>query len=142
MIWHSSFNSRIAQLADGLRSLSTIAAAYNLWLFLKEKFPTLANVDERFIPGEVYNIGGEEFRSVQELSDLILNYLGLDDSLVEYLPEDKHNVLNKRPDITKAKLGFGHNPKTTLEEGVPKTIEWMKTIYNVNGPVRLNHVKK
>lgn len=88
MLWHSTLNQKIAQVADAL-------AAYNLWLFLKEKFPSLANVPERFVPGKVYNIGGEEFRSVQELSDLILNYLGLDDSLVEYVPEDKHNILNK-----------------------------------------------
>jgi len=24
---------------------------------------------------------------------------------------------------------FDHNPKVTLEEGVPKTIEWMKAVY-------------
>ena len=75
------------------------------------------------------NIGGEEFRSVRELSDLILDYTGADPGLVSYLPEDKHNVLNKRPDIEKAKKKFEHNPKVTLEEGVPKTINWMKEIY-------------
>jgi len=60
---------------------------------------------------------------------LILDYTGADPKLVSYLPEDKHNVLNKKPNIEKAKLQFGHNPKITLEEGVPKTIEWMKEIY-------------
>jgi len=111
-------------------------------MYIDDFIPTLANVADHFIAGEVYNIGGEEFRSVRELSDLILNYLGLDDSLVEYLPEDKHNVLNKRPDITKAKLAFGHNPKTTLEEGVPRTIEWMKAVYNVKEPLMLSHARK
>jgi len=63
------------------------------------------------------------------LSDLILKHIGADDSLVNYLPEDKHNVLNKKPDIEKAKKAFGHNPKLILEEGVPTTIDWMRSVY-------------
>jgi len=102
---------------------------HRVFMYIDDFIPTLANVCEKFIPGEVFNIGGQEFRSVKELSELILDYTGADPKLVSYLPEDKHNVLNKKPNIEKAKLQFGHNPKITLEEGVPKTIEWMKEIY-------------
>lgn len=109
---------------------------HRVFMYIDDFIPTLATVCEKFVPGEVYNIGGEEFRSVRELSDIILGYLGSDDSLVEYLPEDKHNIQNKRPDISKAKLLFGHNPKATLEVGVPKTIEWMKEVYNIREPRR------
>jgi len=104
---------------------------HRVFMYIDDFIPTLANVCERFIPGEVYNIGGQEFRSVKELSDLILDYTGADPKLVSYLPEDKHNVLNKRPDIEKAKKQFGHDPKVILEEGVPKTIEWMKGVYGI-----------
>jgi dTDP-glucose 4,6-dehydratase len=110
---------------------------HRVFMYIDDFIPTLSNVVDNFVPGEVYNIGGEEFRSVRELSDLILNHLELDASLVEYLPEDKHNVLNKRPDIKKAKAAFGHNPKTKLEEGVPKTIEWMKSVYGIKGSMSL-----
>ncbi len=102
---------------------------HRVFMYIDDFIPTLANVCENFIPGEVYNIGGQEFRSVKELSDFILDYTGADSSLVSYLPEDRHNVLNKRPDISKAKNQFGHDPKVTLEEGVPRTIEWMKEVY-------------
>jgi dTDP-glucose 4,6-dehydratase len=102
---------------------------HRVFMYIDDFIPTLAAVVDNFKPGEVYNVGGEEFRSVRDLSDLILSHLGLDDHLVEYLPEDKHNVLNKRPDISKAKRDFGHNPSTTLEEGVPRTIDWMKSVY-------------
>lgn len=108
---------------------------HRVFMYIDDFIPTLANVSENFKPGEVYNIGGEEFRSVKELSDLVLDYTNADRSLVEYLSEDKHNTLNKRPDISKAKRDFGHNPKTTLEEGVPKTIEWMKSVYGVGKEV-------
>lgn len=41
MIWHSGLSQRIAQLADALTTLLSIAAAYYVWLFLKREFPTL-----------------------------------------------------------------------------------------------------
>lgn len=104
---------------------------HRVFMYIDDFIPTLAKVCENFVAGEVYNIGGKEFRSVHEMSDLVLEYLGKSDALVEYLPEDRHNVLNKRPDIRKAEEAFGHNPTVTLEEGVPKTIEWMKSAYSL-----------
>jgi dTDP-glucose 4,6-dehydratase len=101
---------------------------HRVFMYIDDFIPTLANVCDRFVAGEVYNIGGREFRSVRELSDLILRHLGKDDRMVTYLPEDKHNVQNKRPDISRASAAFGHDPAITLEEGVPKTLEWMKRI--------------
>ncbi len=100
-----------------------------VFMYIDDFIPTLANVADNFIPGELYNIGGKEYRSVEDLSNIILGYLGLDDSRVTYLPEDVHNVKNKRPDITRARKAFGHNPKILLEEGVPSTIEWMRQVY-------------
>lgn len=102
---------------------------HRVFMYIDDFIPSLANALDQFIPGEVINVGGTEFRSVRELSDLILRTLGKDDSKVEYMPEDKHNVLNKRPDITKAKEILGHNPLVTLEDGIPQTIEWMRSTY-------------
>ena len=104
---------------------------HRVFMYIDDFLPTLAAACERFVAGEVYNIGGSEFRSVRELSDLILKHCGKTDELVDYLPEDKHNIQNKRPDISKAMAAFGHDPKTTLEEGVPKTIDWMRQVYGV-----------
>lgn len=104
---------------------------HRVFMHIDDFIPTLANACDRFLPGEVVNIGGEEYRSVKELSNLILGHLGKDDSLVEYLPEDKHNVQNKKPDISKAKSLLSHNPTITLEEGIPQTLEWMKEAYDL-----------
>jgi dTDP-glucose 4,6-dehydratase len=100
-----------------------------VFMYIDDFIPTLANVCERFEPGGVYNIGGSEFTSVAHASKLILDCLGKDDSLVEYLPEDVHNVQNKRPDISRAAAAFGHDPKVTLEQGIPRTVEWMRSVY-------------
>jgi len=110
---------------------------HRVFMYIDDFIPTLATVCERFVPGQVYNIGGEEFRSVRELSDIILRYLQKDDRQVRYMPEDRHNVQNKRPDISMAKKQFGHNPRITLEEGVPRTIDWMRDVYKVPSPVQV-----
>ena len=102
---------------------------HRVFMYIDDFIPTLANVVNNFVPGEVYNIGGNEFRSVKEMSDIVLNYLEMDDGIVNYLPEDRHNVMNKRPNIEKARIAFGHDPRITLEEGIPRTIEWMRLQY-------------
>ncbi len=107
---------------------------HRVFMYIDDFIPTLANVCERFTPGRVYNIGGTEYRSVKELSNIILNYTGADPSLVTYMPEDKHNVVNKRPAIALAQDEFDHQLNATLEEGVPRTIDWMRQEYGIDAP--------
>jgi dTDP-glucose 4,6-dehydratase len=102
---------------------------YRVFMYIDDLIPTLSNIVDRFKTGEVYNIGGQEYVDVKTASDMILNYLGKDDSKVKYLPQDAHNVVNKRPDISKAKRDLEHNPKVPLSVGIPKTIEWAKKVY-------------
>ncbi|KLU63986.1 dTDP-glucose 4,6-dehydratase [Desulfosporosinus acididurans] len=102
---------------------------HRVFMYVDDLIPTMANVANNFMPGEVYNIGGKEYRSVKELSDLVLKYTKGNPKLVSYLPEDKHNTVSKRPDIRKAMTDLGHDPKVVLEDGLPMTVEWMKKIY-------------
>jgi dTDP-glucose 4,6-dehydratase len=102
---------------------------HRVFMYIDDFIPTLANVCENFKPGEVYNIGGTEFVSVERMSSLLLELLGKGDDLVTYLPEDEHNTLSKRPDVSKAARDFGHDPKITLDEGIPATIDWMRAVY-------------
>lgn len=91
--------------------------------------PTLANVLRRGRAGEVYNIGGEDYRSVREASDLILQRTGANPGLVTYLSEDVHNVKSKRPDNTMARAELDHHPTVTIDEGIPATLDWMKGLH-------------
>jgi len=104
----------------------TVYEGYNrVFMYITDFIPTLATVCERYRAGEIYNIGGAEYRSVRELSDLILELTDARQDLVTSMPEDHHNVVSKRPDISKAKRDLDHDPRVTLEEGVPETLEWM-----------------
>lgn len=98
--------------------------------YLTDTVFTLANIIDNFKPGEVYNIGGGQYHDIKYLSDLILGYLNKDDQLVEYVEHEPFTTKDKKIDITKAQRDLRHNPQVTLEEGIPKTIEWMKETYD------------
>jgi dTDP-glucose 4,6-dehydratase len=83
------------------------------------------------MPGEIINIGGAEYRSVDDLAELCCVETGADHSLLRFEQKDGHNVVNKRPDIAKARKILGHDPKVTLEVGVRLTVEWMRRFYGI-----------
>lgn len=99
--------------------------------YVGDTVESLANIVDNFQPGEVYNISSTDYRNIKELSDIVLDYLGKDDSKVEYRGREEHNTLNKKASIEKAKKDLDHDPVTTLEEGIPRTIEWMKDHYDI-----------
>jgi dTDP-glucose 4,6-dehydratase len=96
---------------------------------------TLANIVDNFIPGEVYNIGSREdwITDIKHVSDLVLNFLDKDDSLVTYQEAEPFTTRTKRVDFSKARRDLKHDPQVSLEEGIARYIEWMKTVYGKNG---------
>ena len=107
---------------------------YRVFMYIDDLIPTLVNVVDNYKAGSVYNIGGNEYCSVAQLNDVILDSISASEReavQIEYLDEDKHNVKSKRPDITLAQADLGHNPKIKIYEGVPQTIEWMRKHYNI-----------
>src|SRR4051794_7950182 len=40
--------------------------------FITDMARTLSNISNNFVPGEVYNIGGEDFHTIEEVADIIL----------------------------------------------------------------------
>ena len=106
---------------------------YNVYLGHKRTFEyvedicrTLGNIIDRFKLGEVYNLGSEKQYEIKYLSDLILDYLGLDDSKVTYKEAEPFTTRVKQPDSAKAKRDLDHKITVTIEEGIPRTIEWVK----------------
>lgn len=93
---------------------------------------TVATVAERFDQATIYpgiNIGGSESVSIAELKDRVLELLGGSASEIRYLDAEKTNVKAKKPDLTIAEQILDHRPDTTLSEGLPLTVGWMKEQY-------------
>jgi dTDP-glucose 4,6-dehydratase len=66
---------------------------------------------------------------MKEVSDIILDYLGKDDSLAIYKKLEPHTTIDKKLEVSKAVRDLRHEPQVPLEEGIPRTIEWMKSVY-------------
>jgi len=97
--------------------------------YVDDTIRTLANIIDNFKPGEVYNIAGSNLHDMKQASNLILNYLAKDDSLIEYRDVEGTTTLEKKADISKAVRDLGHQSTVSLEEGIVRTIEWQKEVY-------------
>ena len=99
--------------------------------YVEDTCCTFANILNNFKPGEAYNIGGKEEweHDIKYVSDLILDYLGKVDSQVTYQEAEPFTTRVKHMDFSKARKDLNHDPKVPLEEGIPKTIEWMRKAY-------------
>ena len=103
---------------------------HRVFMYVGDFITTLANASQRFIANGIINIGGDEYRSVEDLAKLIIEQTDCPRILVRYEAKEDFNVVNKRPDIEKAKLLLGHDPKVRLEEGVELTLDWMREVYD------------
>jgi dTDP-glucose 4,6-dehydratase len=103
--------------------------------YVEDTCRTFANIVDNFIPGEVYNVGGrpEWEKEIQDYSDLVLRTVGRDDSIVTYKEAEPFTTKVKHMDFSKAVRDLNHDPKVTPEEGIKRTVEWMKSIYHKEG---------
>lgn len=101
--------------------------------YVEDSCRTFANIIDNFIPGEVYNVGGrkEWEKDIKEYSDLILAACGKDDSLVSYKDVEPHTTKVKKMDFSKAVKDLNHEPMVPPEEGIKRTVEWMKNHYGI-----------
>ncbi|MFC1850244.1 NAD-dependent epimerase/dehydratase family protein [candidate division CSSED10-310 bacterium] len=101
--------------------------------YVEDTCRTFANILDNFIPGAVYNVGSrEEWKTdIKYVSDLILDYVGHDDSLVEYKNGEPFTTRTKQIDFSKARRDLKHDPQVPIEDGVPRYIEWMKKAYHL-----------
>jgi len=104
---------------------------HRVFMYVDDVIPTVANAAERFMTGMIFNIGGKEYRSVEDLADIVVRETGCSPDLARRVGAEEFCVLNKRADIEMARVYLGHDPEVGLEEGVARTVEWMKQVYGI-----------
>ena len=78
---------------------------------------------------EVFNIGNPNEITVKKLAEIIIKLTNSNSSLKFLeLPED--DPMPRKPDISKAEEFLNWSPKIPLEEGLLKTIDWVKSSIN------------
>ncbi len=81
-------------------------------------------------PHRVYNIGNNKSEPLMRFISLIEEVLG-QKAEIEFLPMQPGDVKETYADIDATKRDFGFVPSTTIDQGIPKFIEWYKT-YHAN----------
>jgi dTDP-glucose 4,6-dehydratase len=102
--------------------------------FITDMARTLSNIADTFQPGEVYNIGGEDFHTIEEVAEIILRLTGKQKQrkkLVSITGDEVLTTRTKQVDCTKARRELKHRTTVTLEEGIAQTIEWMRDVYRL-----------
>jgi dTDP-glucose 4,6-dehydratase len=99
------------------------------WLFVDDAVFALANIAANFKAGEVYNIASAQDVSMKDLSDAILRLCGSDQELVTIKDEEGMTTHHKKVDSSKARRDLGLGVKVSLEDGLKRTVEWMRETY-------------
>jgi dTDP-glucose 4,6-dehydratase len=96
------------------------------WLHVSDHCNALNLVLEKGKAGEIYNIGGGRELSNLELTNLILNELGVDESSIERVEDRKGHDFRYSLNIDKIKRELGYQPQVNFEDGIKETIQWYR----------------
>ncbi len=99
--------------------------------YLEDTVRTLSNIIDNFKPGEVYNIGGSEEHTIEELVKLVWKYSGADESLITMSESEILTTKVKHVDVSKSIRDLNHKNSISLEDGVEKTVAWMRDYYKL-----------
>jgi len=78
------------------------------------------------LKGQVINLGNPEEISILDLAKLVLEITN-SNSPIQMLKGREEDPKRRCPDIRKAKELLGWEPKTSLKDGLKKTVEWLKS---------------
>jgi len=94
------------------------------WLYVYDHCEAIDVVLHKGKIGEVYNIGGHNEKTNIEITHLILNAMGKDESSIKYVEDrlghDRRYAISN--DKITSELGWA--PSITFEEGIKLTIDW------------------
>ena len=94
------------------------------WLCVSDHCRAVETVLDSGVPGEIYNIGGNnEMRNI-DIVRLILAELGKPESLITPVPDRPGHDRRYAIDASKIKRELGWSPSTAFETGIRGTIEW------------------
>lgn len=93
------------------------------WIYVEDFARAVDVVFEKGVAGEVYNIGTPYVVSNLDITRMILQRFGKDDSQIDFIEDRPFNDCRYHVDSSKLRsLGWTH--KVSLEEALDKTIEW------------------
>jgi dTDP-glucose 4,6-dehydratase len=94
------------------------------WIYVEDHSRAIEAVLARGVPGEVYNVGGNNERTNLEITDFILKALGKPDTLKRYVTDRPGHDRRYAIDSTKIQHQLGWKPLFTFERAMTETVDW------------------
>jgi len=96
------------------------------WLHVDDHCRGIYSVLMNGRSGHVYNIGGGRELSNNEITSLILETMGADESSIEHVEDRKGHDFRYSVDWTKINQELGYEPQVKFEDGLRETIQWYR----------------
>ena len=81
-------------------------------------------------PHALYNIGNNQAEELMRLVEVLEAALGRK-AEVEMLPAQPGEVIETCADISEIRRDLGYEPRTSIEEGVPRFVDWYKSYHGI-----------
>ncbi len=94
------------------------------WLYVYDHCSAIDTVLHKGKVGEVYNIGGHNEKTNLEITHIILDAMGKDESYIKYVEDRLGHDRRYAIDNHKIQTELGWEPSVTFEEGIKLTIDW------------------
>ena len=96
------------------------------WLYVSDHCQAIDLVLRDGKPGEIYNVGGHNERTNNEIVHLIVDNLGISEDHTKYVKDRLGHDKRYAIDPTKIETELGWKPEYTFDTGIVKTIDWYK----------------
>ncbi|HBY66602.1 MAG TPA: nucleoside-diphosphate sugar epimerase, partial [Flavobacteriaceae bacterium] len=134
--WYHPFRSVNCLFAYNLlhdRPITVYSGHTRTSTYVYDCVNALKSIADNFKPGETYNIASKTNHTIEYLADLILQETGANPGLVKRVDENEIlTTKDKFVDASKAERDLKITESYSLEEGVKRTIEWMRRYYNLD----------
>lgn len=94
------------------------------WLHVYDHCQAIDLVLHQGKKGEVYNVGGHNERTNNEIVHLIVEKLGLGEEAIKYVADRLGHDKRYAIDPTKIETELGWEPKYTFDTGIEETVDW------------------
>jgi dTDP-glucose 4,6-dehydratase len=95
------------------------------WIYVMDNCAGVDTVLREGVDGEIYNIGGGNELPNIELTTMLLELCGRDESAVTYVEDRLGHDFRYSVDCTKARA-LGWEPATTVADGLARTVSWYR----------------